>query len=97
MTVDPTVSVKTTPDAAGSHKALILLDYYYGYGAKRKPLRVAERVVWDVFYMCPQKDRKTWMAVVDYLDYWLVLSNMFYCPFSIWDNHHPIDFHAFHG
>ena len=96
MTVDPTVSVKTTPDAAGSHKALILLDYYYGYGAKRKPLRVAERIVWDVFFTwVPKRIEKTWMAVVDYC---LVLKkNMFYGPFSIWDNHHPIDFHAFHG
>jgi hypothetical protein len=60
MTVDPTVSVKTTPDAAGSHKALILLDYYYGYGAKRKPLRVAERIVWDVFFTwVPKRIEKT--------------------------------------
>jgi hypothetical protein len=27
--------------------------------------------------------------------YWLVVSNISYFPFHIWDNHLPIDFHIF--
>ena len=49
--------------ALSAHKALILLDYYYGFA--HKSLSCAElQGLWDVWG--PPKDRKNiWQAVVD--------------------------------